>query len=262
MTTEQTMRATWRIARAALLFGSVLGWGGGCETRRPTPLTPPAALVAPYDTSRGPVLWAVAPLRNESGTTSADALAITDKVVAAAAQVRGVSALPLNRTIAAMRALGMSELKSPADAKRLAGELGADVIVVGSITAYDPYDPPKLGLALALYTRPGPAERRGQGALDPRKLTYQPTDYRYFPRSTTPDAPGAVVSEYFDGRNHQVLMDVKSYSTGRHDPDAGIGWRRYLASMDLFCDFGSWQTVKRLLDHEWLRLAQAAPAAE
>ncbi|MFN0132548.1 MAG: hypothetical protein ACKVW3_08480 [Phycisphaerales bacterium] len=252
MTTAKTMLA---------LIVSALISIGGCANRGPAPLVPPAALVAPYDTSRGPVLWAIAPLRNESGTTAADSLVITDKVVAAAAQIRGVSALPLNRTLAGMRTLGLSDLRSPADAKRLAAEIGADVIVVGSITAYDPYDPPKLGLALALYTRPGPAERLGQESLDTRKLTYQPTDYRYFPRSTSPDAPGSVVSEYFDGRNHQVLMDVRAYSKGRQDPEAGgMGWRRYIASMDLFCDFGSWQAVRRLLDHEWLRLARAPQA--
>jgi len=55
----------------------------------------------------------------------------------------------LNRTIAAMRALRMSDLKSPAEVRQLASELGVDGVIVGSITAWDPYDPPKLGIALA-----------------------------------------------------------------------------------------------------------------
>ena len=244
-------------ARIAAIGGAVLL--GGCNTPPAEKLVAPHTLVAPYDTASGDVLWAVVPLRNESGTTALNATEVSDKVVAAASQIKGIRTLPLNRTISAMRALKMIELQSPADATRLATELGADGILVGSITAWDPYDPPKFGLALALYSRPGAMDRRGEAELDPRKLEYQPTDYKYFRRSSFETAPAAVVSEYLDGKNHQVLMDVKSYAEGRHDPTGPMGYRRYLASMDLFCEFGAWYTVGQLLDHEWLRLAQAQP---
>jgi hypothetical protein len=249
MTIGQTMLA-WA---AALLIAAPLT---GCASRKPE-LTPPMALTSPYDTSHGEVLWGVVPLRNESGTTLADILALTDKVVAAAAQVRGVRALPVNRTIATMRALNMTQLASPADAKKLATEMGVDGLIVGSITAYDPYDPPKLGIALALYARPGPMDQRRPDAVDPRSLQYQPTDYQYFSRSSFGEAPASVVSEYLDGKNHQVLIDVQNYARGRHDPRSAYGWKRYLASMDLFSEFAAWHAVSRLLDHEWVRLLNA-----
>jgi hypothetical protein len=188
--------------------------------------------------------------------------AVSDKVVAAAAQVRGVRCLPLNRTIGAMRSLDMQELASPADAERLAKALGADGLIVGSITAYDPYNPPKLGLALALYSRPGLIKTaNGNGGVDSRQLTFQPTDYRYFPRSAHQQAPASVVSEFLDGKNHQVLMDVQAYAEGRHDDRTALGWRRYTASMDLFSEFGAWHCVNRLLEHEWIRTARV-PAGE
>ncbi len=245
-----------RFALAAVLaLGGVLA--AGCASREK--LKSPEVLAAPYDTSGGDVLWAVAPLRNESGTTLFDPLDVTDKVVAAAGQVRGVRVLPLNRTIQAMRALKLNAIVSPAEARRLAQELGVDGLILGSITAYDPYDPPKLGLALALYTRPGRMNPGGAPEIDPRALSQQTSEPARLPGSHFGDAPASVVSEFFDGKNHQVLMDLKAYADGRHDRTAALAWRRYLASMDLFSEFAAWHAVGRLLDQEWVRLARAAP---
>jgi hypothetical protein len=256
MTTGQTMLAFFRrgvrIGAAAAVAMLAIG---GCRAK-PT-LVAPVELTSPYDASRGEVLWAVVPLRNESGTTHVDQFLVSDKVVAAASRVKGVRALPLNRTIATMRALQMTQLATPADAKRLATEMGVDGLIVGSITAYDPYDPPTIGLALALYARPGAMDFRRADPIDIRDLQVRPTDYQYFPRSTFTEAPASVVSELLDAKNHQVLLDVQKYATGRHDPRGPYGWKRYLASMDLFTEFAAWHAVSRLLDHEWARLAKA-----
>lgn len=264
MTTEQTMLNSglaWRAfvrsrIEAALLLLATFAFVqliAGCSG---SGMTVPQAQMAPYDTSKGDVLWAVVPLRNESGFSQVDAFQVSDKVVAAASQVRGVRCLPLNRTISAMRSLDMLELVNPEEAQKLATAMGVDGIIVGSITAYDPYNPPKLGLALALYSRPGMLDKQGATNIDTRKLTYQPTDYRYFTRSSFKDAPESVVSEFMDGKNHQVQMDVQRYASGRNDPTSALSWKRYLVSMDLFCEFGAWQCVGRLLDHEWLRVAR------
>jgi hypothetical protein len=64
------------------------------------------------------------------------------------------------------------------------------------------------------------------------------------------------VSEHLDAKNHQVLMDVKSYAEGRHDPKTALGWKRFTASMDLYTEFAAWRTVGQLVDHEWIRLAR------
>jgi hypothetical protein len=245
------MLIRWALAGLLALLPSL----GGCGSTKPQ-LIPPHTLAAPYDATHGEVLWAVVPLRNESGTSLLDTAEVSDKVVAAASQVRGVRCLPLNRTIATMRTLKMTELTSPADIKRLATEMGADGMIVGSITAWDPYDPPKLGLALALYSRSATMDRPGTDGLDTRKLEYQATDYQYFPRSSFDSAPASVVSEFLDGKNHEVLIRVKEYAAGRHDPGSALAWRRYLASMDLFSEFAAWHTVGRLIDHEWIRLAR------
>ncbi len=263
MTIAQTMLEWMRAARGGRVglwaAGAALAGALGCAGDREPRLVAPANLVAPYDTTRGEVLWAVAPLRNETGTTIAEPYGLSDKVVAAAAQVAGVRTLPLNRTIAAMRALGLTHLASPDDVRALAAELGVDGLIVGSITAFDPYNPPTLGLALALYARPGALETLGTTAVDPRALARRPTDGGAHPGSSFAGAPLSTGVVHLDGKNHQVQMDVRRYAEGRHDPRSALAWRRYLASMDLFSEFAAWEAVDRLLEREWVRLAGAAP---
>jgi hypothetical protein len=232
----------------------------GCNSE--PKLVPPAEVTTPYDASRSEPLWAVVPLRNETGTTSADVLAISDKVVAAAAQVHGVRTLPLNRSIAAMQALNLPDLASPAEAKALAKQLGVDGLLIGSITAYDPYDPPKLGIALALFQIEGGAQLGTQPSIDPHALEGQPTDYHYFPRSAHAEAPASVVSEYLDGKNQGVQIELRDYAQGRTNPQAVLGWRRYLTSMDLYSEFAAWHAVRSLVNREWVRLTGSLPVAK
>jgi hypothetical protein len=255
MAVQQRTRI-WTKSMSAAVLALGVGIGAvGCAPKGPRRI-PPRTIVAPYDTSVGEVLWGVVPLRNESGTTAVDTLAVTDEIVAAAEQVQGVRAVPLNRTIAAMRSLGLADLSTPEEVRLLASEMGVDGLIVGSVTAWDPYDPPTLGLALALYARGGRLDRRGQTELDTRTLTYQPTDYTYFPGSSFTEGPASVASELLDGKNHQVLMDLDRYVAGRNDPSGMLGTRRFLASMELYTEFGAWRLVGRLVEHEWLRLAR------
>ncbi|MCC6126239.1 MAG: hypothetical protein IT426_14875 [Pirellulales bacterium] len=44
-----------------------------------------------------------------------------------------------------------NDLKSPEDARRLAQHLNADAIVIGAVTDYSPYYPPRLGLTVEWY---------------------------------------------------------------------------------------------------------------
>lgn len=240
-----------RVSRSArgggmVLVAAVLA-AAGCQGPS---LTPPEALVAPYSTAQGTPVWAVAPLANESGTSVADAGMVSDALVAKLAEVRGLSALPLNRTLGAMRALRLDAIRSPAEARALAEALGVDGLVIGTITAYDPYEPPRLGLTLGLFTRDG----RGGPQVDPESLRTAASE-----RAVT--APGAdaqtVVSDYADAANHEVLMDLRRYAEGRHDPNSALGWRRYTASMELFTEFAAHRAVSRLLEQERLRLARS-----
>lgn len=257
MTSGQTMLTKrgerWALATALVLWATVLGallLLPGCSNG--PELRPPEVTIAPYDATRGEVLWGVVPLRNESGATVLDRYAISDKVVAAAEEIRGVRCMPLNRTIDAMRALKMNEVRTPQDLQTLRAELGVDALLIGAITAYDPYTP-TLGLNLALYAKPGTLGQAGTKALDARTLSASPVENAL--PSDNGDRPLALVSENLDGKNHQVQMDVKNYAEGRTEALSALGWRRYLASMDLFSEFAASYVVGRMIQSEWIRLA-------
>jgi len=258
MTTVQTMLGTCR-AGFALVAASLLItlFSGGCATNRDTRV-PPQVLVAPYDSSQGDALWAVVPLANESGVSFANTDLVADSLIAKINEARGVACLPLNRTIAAMRARGMTAVRSPGDARMLANALGVDALVIGSITAYDPYNPPKLGIALAVFAR----ENRPSNGVDPMKLQMAYTDRDPGVQTQFLDRPIATMSEHFDGANHEVQMAIQRYSAGRHEPASALGWRGMLASMDLYVEFAAHEAVSRLLEQERLRLAQPGEARQ
>lgn len=258
MTSAQTMFLT-PLIRAIGAGVSLLAaaWIGGCaDAPSGDRLVQPTVEVSPYDPSRGEVLWAVVPLRNESGTSLADPLVISDALVGAVSEVRGLRCLPINRTIEAMRALELGAVQDPADAAALAKVLGVDGLIIGTITAYDPYDPPTLGVSLGLYVLPGSMSLAS--AVDPRELTYQPAEWA--PRSGVPPGagPAASVSEHLDAHNHEVLAAVRQYAQGRHDPARPLGWRRYVMSMDLYTQFAAHHLVAGLVAHERRRLADLA----
>ncbi len=249
MTSAQTM--------LAVLLSCVLLGPTGCRSTDPRDrLTVPGVIIAPYDTRQGEVLWAVIPPRNESGVSSVREDVIGDAVVAAVQGIRGVRCLPINRTLEAMRASGIREITSASEAIALANTLGVDGIIAGSITSYDPYDPPTLGLALALYSKPGAMKRGAKANLDHRALSMAYTDFGTFDGSRFAGDPVNTVSQHLDARNHEVLMELKRYAQGRSDQNSALRWRIYTASMELYTQFVAHHTVGRLIDEEWLRYAR------
>jgi len=229
----------------------------GCA--KPDPLRPPQQLLSPYATTPAEPVWAVVPLRNESGTSAVKPMEVSDTLVATITQARGLRALPLNRTIDAMAAMEMGYPQTPADLDRLARTLGADGVIVGSITAYDPYEP-IMGIALGIYARPGALENAGADdlvELDPRVLTHQPTTYDHFgTQQSMGRGPASSVMLVLDGRDHDVKMRVRRYAQGRSEAVSSLGWERYLRSMPEYERFVAFEAVGLLLRREWVRLAR------
>lgn len=251
MTTVQNM-----LARCAFPF--VLGGALALSACAPQDqLVMPATLQSPYSVERGEVIIAVAPPSNESGVSTVDVLVVGDELVAAVSEAHGLSAIPMNRTLAAMSAKGLAGIRTPREAKVLADALGVDGVIVGSVTAYDPYDPPKLGLALGLFMR----DERDAISLDPKELSAAYTDQAGRNRTSFEERPSSTVVEHLDAANHEVLIELKEYAKGRHDPKSALTWRRYTASMDLYTQFVAYQCVKRLLQEEHARLGALAGAA-
>lgn len=264
MTTAQRMLAVAlppRAARWALVASAAVALTG-CESRPKTVM--PRSLTAPayFDPSRrDEPIWAVAPLRNESGVSLVDPLAVTDTLAGQVHQVDGVNALPLNRTLAAMRALRMESIETLEDAATLLDALGADALIVGTITAWDPYNPPKIGMSLLLFVRGGSAMAGPAASLasagdtpDPVILESSAIEVPVASASWT-EGPASTASSHLDAASNATRAMLQEYGEGRSETVSALGWRRYLASMPLYAEFACYRLVEQLLDAERRRLA-------
>ena len=207
----------------------------GCSKPKPRD----APLVSPYATRK---VWAVAPLSNESGTLTADGVRLADKLAQQLATVENLAVLPVNRTLAAMDALQMPVISSPADAETLRATMGVDGLVVGNVTAYDPYDPPKIGMALELYVAPEPTDPANPVAPPP----------------ADPGEPRAAssLSDYLDAADPFVRDAMRRYAVERGlEGDNPVQWRSYRISMDLYSEFVAHELAARLLAAEARRVS-------
>lgn len=247
MKSEQAM---WMVL--ALVVGTA-----GCHYRG---AKKPERLSAPYGDRQ---VWAVAPLRNESGSLHADGFKAADQLAQRLETVMGLDTLPVNRVLAAMQSLQMQSVTSTEDAIKLRSLLGADGLVVGTITAYDPYDPPKLGLAIELYIDP---RRDSFRVTDIRKLVRAATDQMSLPAMPQrPSQPVSVVSGFYDASDPAVRQKLHRYAaqrTGQDEDDPAQGWRLYQIDMDLYTEFVTYLVSQRLLRVEQERLAPPRLAAE
>lgn len=236
MTSEQVLML---IATALLSSGcSLLGIGGADP------------LQSPYPTRR---VWAIAPLRNESGSVQANGLILADHLARQLENASNLDVLAVNRVLAAMESLRMSQVNTPDQAKQLLRTLGADGLVVGTITAYDPYDPPKLGLAVELYLN----DQIDQlDSLDVRQLAQRSTDPA---APATPQGsrfqPVSTVSTVMDAAAPEVRRRLQRYASNRGQKSSAQSWNLYRINIDLFSEFVSYVVSWRLLQAEKTRLA-------
>lgn len=232
----------------------VVAVASGCASKPREVLTPPQPILSPYSGHHGEVLWAIAIPRNETGAGELDTLAIGDALAAATEEIKGVRAVPLNRTIAAMRSLRLQDLRTPSEALAVANALGADAILVSSVTAYDPYTP-KIGLTVALYGTPG-GLGAGAPSLEPQAIAALTTEPGGRENRPVTGSPLSVISNHLDARNHDVLRDIKMYAEGRLRHRSAYGWERYVASWPQFVSYASYRTLNDLITREWIRTGQ------
>jgi hypothetical protein len=104
---------------------------------------------------------AVAPFVNLSDEPTVDGHTLAKAYFAELQATPGFEVVPLAVTETAMRQHRL-DLNQPAEARRLAQILGVDAVVVGAVTDYSPYYPPRLGLHVQWW------------AADPRILAIPP----------------------------------------------------------------------------------------
>lgn len=223
----------------------------GCQQPR---IEQPRVFPSPYP---GPKLWAVAPLRNDSGTSLADGINFAEQLSQQIQQVPGIDVLPLNRVIEVMELSEMRGVYTLDDAMKLIDELEVDGLLVGTLTAWDPYEPPVIGVTVQLYSR-----RSADGGLaldDARRLSAAATENNLTVQRF--EQPLNSTSHHYDAANGAVLRDLKGYATGRVPLESPSGARRYLLSMDLYTEFVAHEVMRRLFRAEWDRLQLRHPSA-
>ena len=230
-----------RLAGLLLLAGSF-----GCKTE-PDRLAGPSTPNAPYA-----AVLMVAPFTNESGVDMRPDLraSVSDKLVTSLNAVKGWQAVPLNRTLQAMRQLGIAEIQSVDEARAVLKAVGADGIIVGTITAWDPYDPPTFGANILLVADEGEL----QSSFETRMLTGRTGDAVPM-ASQSPKTLTDVVGDY-DATRHDVRQNARDYARSHSDVTGGFDppERYYLMVFDRWLDFSGDQLVDALVQKEHHRV--------
>ena len=241
-----------------LIFVSLLSLTiAGCSFM-PDPPTDPMSL----DTGIYPrrQLWAVVPLRNESGTSDVNGARIADTLASQLELQQGIDVLPINRVLAAMENMQLPEVTNANEALTLRHVLKVDALVVGYISVYDPYDPPKIGLGIELYADdelPWFAQVNNLTGLQQSAVEKtNPVGQHISAYDDSPQRqPITAVNGFFDASTPGIRRLLKKYARdhGQDERDRKT-WRTYRLSKDLYTEFVANIVCQRLMTAENQRL--------
>jgi hypothetical protein len=223
-------------------------------------VTPPPqeyAIPSPYMT---PETLAIAPAINLSGSHDFDILVVSDTLYEEMQQVPGLSIVPVNKTLAAMQRMGLRSIDSPQVAQELAHAVGAAGLVIPAVTAYDPYNPPKVGMILQLYSPPGSSLTHiaipGHADESPVVLTNpgRPTVVTEVVVKSEKQ-PLAQVEGVFNATNQSVLRELRVFASGRTQYDSALLDQKYLLDSDSYMRFVCHAMIRRLMEVERQRVS-------
>ncbi len=209
-------------------------------------------------------VWAVAPATNLSGEAGLDPLLQADLLFAQLQTVRGIRAVPVNRVAEAYAGLRIGGIATPEDAQAVCAALGADALIVPTITLYDPYDPPTVGAAIQVFAADGTTLRGGDlpGAGAARQAMRSATDDAITARWAMA-RPGEASGEFlqqagvFDASHGSVRRAAIAWSRGRSDRAGPAAGREVFLVSDRYTSFVYHALLARLMDE----LAQQRAAA-
>jgi hypothetical protein len=235
---------TWAIGVTTAFLGLLLIIGSGCQ--KPVIYGRPQELG--LDQERGEV-WAVAPALNLSGQRDVDPLLQADIVYGQLQRVRGLTVIPVNRVAEVYNSLRIEKVQSAEQAAIVCDLLGCDALVVPTVTAYDPYNPPKMGASLQVFNRPGSFSRQAASAIDVRELSRAAAPP---PGESLPKQPDTFIQAVgmFDAANGTTRDAVLAYAAGRNDPVGPMGPKEYFASMERYCGFVYYELIADVLSQK------------
>jgi hypothetical protein len=211
----------------------------GCESS-PPPYGREATISLPGKRRQ---VWAVAPAVNLSGQGGVDSLLQADIVYGQLQQIRGVTAIPVNRVAEVYASLHLERVQSAEQAALVCELLGCDGLLIPTVTLYDPYDPPKFGASLQLFAKASASDRAR--VPDPRELSRQaaPVPGESLPAPSDSFRQAVAV---FDAANGTTREELNFYAAGRHDPSGALAEKQYRVDMDRFCGFGYFSLIRQL----------------
>ncbi|NNJ26878.1 hypothetical protein [Alienimonas chondri] len=220
---------------------------------------------------------AVAPFLNLSAERAADGRRFALAYATELQQVPGFEVVPVGVVEVAMKTSGLDP-SDPAEAVALAQLIGADSIVVGAVTDYSPYYPPRVGLKTAWYAResaifsPGPtvepgarralgeavecetpAWKRGvRGAADlfrAQSPDLADAPLAGAPVSVRPPAPLPYMSyvRLYDGADEDVAAALRDRRALSGDLRSG-GWEAQLNRSEDFIRFCCRRSIQEMLE--------------
>ncbi|MCK4628202.1 MAG: hypothetical protein KAT56_04320 [Sedimentisphaerales bacterium] len=195
---------------------------------------------------------AVVPFLNQSGNENLDVMAVTDEFYTELQQVTGgLQVIPVNRVLAALSELGMRNVSNPDEVMMLAGQLGADAVIVGTVTRYDPYQPPRMGMALQLYHREKADKEKNVNSIDPGDISRRGKAFGM--PGGVPLRPETMVVRIFDADRKDVIARIKKYTHHRQTDTTPSGWKKFLTSRN-YLRFVCYEMIGELLAQEHKRL--------
>lgn len=231
----------------ALVLGSIFVCLTGCNSYRQVP----RIYRNPYPQ---PKIFAVTIFRNLSGSEDIDVMAVTDAFYAELknADARSFQVVPVNRVLAALADLGLSNVNHPADVATLANALEVDGIIVGAVTQYNPYFPPRLGMNVQLFLRDEYNRSPAAKYLGPKEMARAAVSFRF--NVDNPVQPTNTVDRIIDARDDNVVKRLKKYTKSKRISAGPAGWKKY-ATTENYPYFVSHEIVGELLARERDRLA-------
>ena len=181
---------------------------------------------------------AVLPVADQTGGSTFDADEFANILASELARVWGVRVV----RPAQIRTATESSILTFDDAIHIGRKVRADAVLACAITEYDPYDPPKVAIAVqVLRVEASPLSGRD---LD-RML--QSGSWRRGPLSMSTDRAGHAVTafeEVYDSRDQATRQALRSYLRGRLENE-----REILAVQSRYLQFVSTQMASRVFAH-------------
>ncbi len=188
-------------------------------------------------------VWAVAPAINLSGESAVDPILQADLVFEQLQAVNNLTVIPVNRVVQVYAALHIDKVESEDQAAVVCRQLGCDALLVPTVTRYDPYDPPKAGIALQLLNavKAAPSQQ-----VDARELVREAAPN--ITQTLPVNPPFIQVVGMYDASNGSVRDAVLLYAKGRNDPTGPLKTKEYFVNMDRYCGFVYHTLITQMLE--------------